>query len=257
MSLDQYLENRDRLIEAGAYDPADERDACGIGLIADIHGRARRATVEIAIKALKAVWHRGAVDADGKTGDGAGIRLGIAQEFFKDAVKRTGHAPADKPIGVGMVFLPRTDFAAQERARTLVETEIIRSRLELYGWRQVPIDPSCLGEKASRPAPRSSKSCLPTRSGAIPKLLSASSIWSAAGSKPRREPKPCRAFTSGSLSARDVIYKGLFLAGAIDQFYPDLAYPRFTSNFAMFHQRYSTNTFPDLAAGPALPHAGP
>ena len=149
MSLDRYLKNRARLTKAGAYDPASEHDACGVGLIADVHGRARRETVEIAINALKAVWHRGAVDADGKTGDGAGIRLGIPQDFFKEAVERTGHDAGDAKIGVGMVFLPRTDFAAQERSRTLVETEILRQGLSLFGWRQIPLDPSCLGAKAA------------------------------------------------------------------------------------------------------------
>ncbi len=245
MSLEQYLENRQRLIDAGAYDPAHERDACGIGLIADVHGRARRATVEIAIKALKAVWHRGAVDADGKTGDGAGIRLGIAQDFFKDAVKNTGHEPGDAPIGVGMIFLPRTDFNAQERARTLVESEVIRARLELYGWRQVPIDPSCLGEKAQSTRPEIEQILFADPLGRDAETLERELylVRRRIEAKAQREALP--GFYICSLSARDVIYKGLFLAGAIDQFYPDLADPRFVSPFAMFHQRYSTNTFPE------------
>ena len=149
----RYLDNRDRLIDANAYEADSERDACGVGLIADINATPRREVVELAIKALKAVWHRGAVDADGKTGDGAGLRVGIPQDFFKAQVARTGHAPGSGVIGVGMIFLPRTDFAAQERSRTIVETEVLRAGLRLYGWRQAPIDPSCLGDKAASTRP--------------------------------------------------------------------------------------------------------
>jgi glutamate synthase (NADPH) large chain len=85
---EQYDANRQRLIEAGAYDPASERDACGVGLIAAIDGQPRREVVELAIRSLKAVWHRGAVDADGMTGDGAGVRVGVPQDFFKEQIKR-------------------------------------------------------------------------------------------------------------------------------------------------------------------------
>jgi glutamate synthase (NADPH/NADH) large chain len=245
MSLEQYLEDRDRLIKAGVYDPALERDACGIGLIADIHGRARRETVEVAIKALKAVWHRGAVDADGKTGDGAGIRVGIAQDFFKQAVERTGHKTGDARIGVGMIFLPRTDFAAQERARTIVESEIIRARLELYGWRQVPIDPSCLGQKAAATRPEIEQILFADPLGRDPEALERELYLVRRRIEALARDDSLPGFYICSLSARDVIYKGMFLAEAIDQFYPDLTDPRFTSTFAMFHQRYSTNTFPE------------
>ena len=100
-------------------------DACGVGLIAALDGRPRREVVQAGIDALKAVWHRGAVDADGKTGDGAGIHVQIPQAFFRDQVARTGHQPRMGQIAVGQVFLPRTDYDAQERARTSVETEIL------------------------------------------------------------------------------------------------------------------------------------
>lgn len=85
----RYLENRQRLIEAHAYDPAHEHSACGVGLVTAIDGRPRREIVEMGIKALKNVWHRGAVDADGKTGDGAGIRLEVPQDFFREQIERT------------------------------------------------------------------------------------------------------------------------------------------------------------------------
>ena len=115
-----YLENRQKLIDAHAYDPRDESDACGVGLIVALDGQPRREIVEKGVRALKAVYHRGAVDADGKTGDGAGIRVDVPQDFFKEQVARTRHDPSRAPICVGQIFLPRTDLSAQEAARTIV-----------------------------------------------------------------------------------------------------------------------------------------
>ena len=143
----------ERLAREGLYDPRDEHDACGVGLVASIDGSPQRRVVEAGIKALKAVWHRGAVDADGKTGDGAGIHVQIPQDFFREAVRRAGHEPGEERIGVGMVFLPRTDFAAQERCRVIVEREILNFGYAIHGWRQVPVDTTVLGEKANAARP--------------------------------------------------------------------------------------------------------
>src|SRR5688572_18873854 len=135
---DTYTKQAQHLADTGLYDPADEHDACGVGVIAAIDGEPRREIVLMGIEALKAVWHRGAVDADGKTGDGAGIHVQIPQQFFHEHVRRTGHNPKETVIGVGMTFLPRTDFAAQERCRIIVEREILNFGYSIYGWRQVP-----------------------------------------------------------------------------------------------------------------------
>ena len=111
------------MAEHGMYSEADEHASCGVGLVVSIDGTASRKVVENGIKALKAVWHRGAVDADGKTGDGAGIHVQIPPGFFYDQIRRTGHEPRmDELMAVGQVFLPRTDFGAQETCRTIVET---------------------------------------------------------------------------------------------------------------------------------------
>ena len=143
-----------RLAREGMYLPEEERDSCGVGLVAAIDGEPRREVVEHGITALKAVWHRGAVDADGKTGDGAGIHVQIPVKFFYDQVRRTGHEPdLTKLIAVGQIFLPRTDFGAQERCRTIVETEVLRMGHYIYGWRHVPVDTSVLGEKANATRP--------------------------------------------------------------------------------------------------------
>jgi glutamate synthase (NADPH/NADH) large chain len=231
---------------AGIYDPAQEHDACGVGLVAALDGKRRRDVVEAGIAALKAVWHRGAVDADGKTGDGAGIHVEIPQDFFADAVERGGARLRPGPIAVGQVFLPKTDLTAQERCRAIVESEILAFGYQIYGWRQVPINVDCIGEKANATRPE------------IEQLM----IWSPRGEATviadferdlyvirRRIEKQAIAAQIPelyfcSLSCRSVVYKGMFLAESLSDFYPDLLDPRFTSRFAIYHQRYSTNTFP-------------
>ena len=107
---------------SGTYDATMEHDACGVGLVAALDGKKRRDVVVAGINALKAVWHRGAVDADGKTGDGAGIHVEIPHDFFADAIRRGGDRLRPGPIGVGQVFLPKTDLSAQERCRQIVES---------------------------------------------------------------------------------------------------------------------------------------
>ena len=125
-----------KLAAEGLYDPAQEHDACGVGMVAAIDGKPQRRVVEAGIAALKAVWHRGAVDADGRTGDGAGIHVEIPQDFFRDQVAGAETITGD--MAVGMVFLPRTDLPAQERCRVLVEREILNYGYKIHGWRQVP-----------------------------------------------------------------------------------------------------------------------
>jgi glutamate synthase (NADPH/NADH) large chain len=129
------------MAENGLYSEAEEHSSCGVGLVVSIDGSKSRAVVENGIKALKAIWHRGAVDADGKTGDGAGIHVQIPVPFFYDQIERTGHTPnRDRLMAVGQVFLPRTDFGAQETCRTIVETEVLRMGYYIYGWRHVPVN---------------------------------------------------------------------------------------------------------------------
>ena len=109
--------------------------SCGVGLVVSIEGKKSRKIVDNGIAALRAVWHRGAVDADGKTGDGAGIHLQIPIDFFYDQVERTGHNPRkDQLLAVGQIFLPRTDFGAQETCRTIVESEVLKMGYYIYGW---------------------------------------------------------------------------------------------------------------------------
>ncbi len=240
----KYKQNRNHLIETGAYNPADEHDACGVGLVASIDGTPRREIVDLAIKSLKNVWHRGAVDADGKTGDGAGIMLDIPQAFFKLQVARTGHKAKKSIVAIGMIFLPRTDFAAQDEARTIVESELLKAGCYMYGWRQVPIDISVIGDKAASTRPAIEQVMFrPPKSWGADKLERELYIV-----RRRIEKRAIAAALPGfyicSLSGRVIVYKGMFLAEHIDTFFPDLKHDLFTSRAALYHQRYSTNTFP-------------
>ncbi len=236
---------RAELAAGGMYRTEDEHASCGVGLVVSIDGTKSRRVVENGIEALKAVWHRGAVDADGKTGDGAGIHVQIPVPFFHDQIRRTGHEPdTGQLIAVGQIFLPRTDFGAQETCRTIVETEVLRMGYYIYGWRHVPVDVTCLGAKANATRPEIEQILISNTKNAdevsferelyvirrrIEKAVAAAQI---------NDMYVC------SMSCRSIIYKGMMLAEQVAVFYPDLLDPRFESAFAIYHQRYSTNTFP-------------
>ncbi len=233
------------MAENSMYRAEDEHASCGVGLVVSIDGSKSRRVVEHGINALKAVWHRGAVDADGKTGDGAGIHVQIPVPFFHDQVRRTGHEPdAGKLIAVGQVFLPRTDFAAQERCRTIVETEVLRMGHYIYGWRHVPVNTAVLGEKANATRPEIEQILIRCE-GDIDDETFERELYII---RRRIERAATAAQVQGlyfaSLSCRSIIYKGMMLAEQVAEFYPDLKDARFESAFAIYHQRYSTNTFP-------------
>ena len=238
---------RRRLAEEGLYRPDLESDACGVGLVAAIDGKPSRRVVEAGIEALKAVWHRGAVDADGKTGDGAGIHLDLPIAFFHDAIDRAGQRPRPNLLAVGMVFMPRTDLAAQETCRSIVESEIIAEGHFIYGWRQVPVDVSVIGTKAQALRPDIEQIMIagPSDTSEESREAFEKQLYIL---RRRIEKKVIEAQIQGfyicSLSCRSIIYKGLFLAESLSVFYPDLTDARFESRFAIYHQRYSTNTFP-------------
>ena len=237
-----YRANLARLQAAGLDDLDLGRDACGVGCVVAIDGRPRREVVVKGIEALKAVWHRGAVDADGKTGDGAGIHIQIPQDFFRAQVK--GQAGQDERLAVGMVFLPRNSFQQQEACRTLVESEVLRFGYSIRGWRQVPVHTAVIGEKAAATRPEIEQ-ILIGNPAAVPEDRLERDLYIIRRRIERQAlAEQISEFYICSLSSRSIIYKGLFLAEQLAVFYPDLNDPRFVSSFAVFHQRYSTNTWP-------------
>ncbi|ETD85306.1 glutamate synthase large subunit [Rhodobacter capsulatus] len=231
--------------ENALYKTEDEHSSCGVGLVVALDGKASRKVVASGIDALKAIWHRGAVDADGKTGDGAGIHVQIPVPFFYDQIRRTGHEPdMEKRIAVGQIFLPRTDFGAQERCRTIVESEVLRMGHYIYGWRHVPVNTGVLGEKANATRPEIEQILIRCEKDIDDETFERELYVI----RRRIEKAAIAAQIAGlyicSLSCRSIIYKGMMLAEQVAEFYPDLKDDRFESAFAIYHQRYSTNTFP-------------
>ncbi|MDP5306201.1 glutamate synthase large subunit [Paracoccus spongiarum] len=236
---------RDWMDKNSLYRAEDEHSSCGVGFVVDLAGKPSRQVVQNGIDALKAIWHRGAVDADGKTGDGAGIHVQIPVPFFYDQVRRTGHEPDhDKLIAVGQVFLPRTNFAQQETCRTIVESEVLRMGHYIYGWRHVPVNTAVLGEKANSTRPEIEQILIRCEKD-IDHIQFERELYII---RRRIERAAIAAQVPGlyfcSLSCRSIIYKGMMLAEQVAEFYPDLKDERFESAFAIYHQRYSTNTFP-------------
>jgi glutamate synthase (NADPH/NADH) large chain len=243
IEVETYLKNREKLKNNNVYKEEFEHDNCGVGLVASIEGVSRRDIVEKGVEALKAVFHRGAVDADGKTGDGAGIMLEVSNSFFRKQILKTGHMPSeDSLIGVGMIFLPKRDFGAQEKCRAIVEYEIIKAGMNLFGWRQVPVNTEIIGEKANYTKPEIEQIIFSPKD-------SQSDLEKKLYLTRRRIENKIKAlnindFYICSLSTETIVYKGMFLAEQLSEFYPDLLDEDFKSKFAIYHQRYSTNTFP-------------
>jgi len=245
-----YKKNLIKLVQKKVYDSRDEHDACGVGFVSSTDGKKSRKVVEFAIEALKAVWHRGAVDSDGKTGDGAGIHLEIPKDFFKERIENAGRRHDQGEICVGMIFLPRNDYTSQEKCKTVIENELLSKNYYIYRWRQVPVNTKVLGVKAESNRPeivqvifKSNNINLKNEDLERDLFVIRKKIEKLSNSLKIKD------FYISSFSSRSIIYKGMFLAEFLSDFYPDLLDKRFVSKFAIFHQRYSTNTFPrwDLA----------
>jgi glutamate synthase (NADPH) large chain len=234
--------------EHGLYDERDEHDSCGVGLIAAIDGQMRREVVDKAIYALKSLWHRGAVNADGKTGDGAGIHLQLPHKFFaNNSTAYQAALQAGAELAVGVIFLPRTDANAQESAKLIIETELNRLNMRIIGWRQVPIRPEIIGDDANLTRPEIMQ-VLIKRISASDKLDFEQELYVVR----RRIEQHLRNSAINdcyicSFSSRTIIYKGLFQASHLSDFYPELSDNRISSSYALFHQRFSTNTLPSWA----------
>ena len=245
-----YKKNKKLLEDNQIYDSTMEHDACGVGMVASTDGKKYRKIVEFGIEALKAIWHRGAVDADGKSGDGAGMQLEIAPDFFKEKILATGHKHDDtKRICVGMVFLPRTNYAEQEKCREIIESTLVKENFYIYGWRQVPVNPKVLGRTADQNRPEIAQVLFKKNEELKTNDLERELFVVRKKIEKLARESQLKDFYICSFSSRSIVYKGMFLAESLADFYPDLNDKNFTSRFVIFHQRYSTNTFPswDLA----------
>ena len=221
----------------------EERDACGVGFVAHVGGRASHDVLAHGLTALANLAHRGAVSADGLTGDGAGVLTQVPHRLFRRELEARGvRLDRDRDLAVGMFFV--ANDAPAERVFALVKDEVARSPLEVLAWRTPPVDPEALGAQALARMPH------------IRQVLLRRPRWQGEAAFERtlyltrkrverrlRDAGLGRAYVC-SLSSRTIAYKGLLGAAQLPRFYLDLADPDYETAVCVFHQRYSTNTFP-------------
>jgi glutamate synthase (ferredoxin) len=218
-----------------------DHDACGTGFVAQLSGPPTHQIIEYSLQALERLSHRGGVDADGASGDGAGLLTSLPVEFFR-ARAADEEIALDELFGMGMLFSPATRVAD---ARAAIEDSIGRSKLRLVGWRRVPTNTNSLGQRAFETMPEIWQFFIePVNARSTAPQFAAKFERSLALLRKRAEKAlPERCYLC-SLSSRTIVYKGLLTPWQFPRFYEDLRSAEFTAQFAIFHQRYSTNTQP-------------
>ncbi len=239
--------------EQGLYDPANERDACGVGFVANIKGARSHSIVGQGLEILKNLDHRGATGADPLAGDGAGILIQIPDAFYRDEMAKQGlNLPPAGEYGVGMIFLPQENASRLAYQRE-IERAITGEGQVVLGWRDVPRDNTGLGEGVKKIEPVIRMVFV----GRGPEVMVTDALERKLYIIRKRFGHAIRAldlkygkeFYVPSMSARTVVYKGMLLANQVGDYYLDLQDERVVSALALVHQRFSTNTFPtwDLA----------
>jgi glutamate synthase (NADPH/NADH) large chain len=232
----------------GLYNPANEHDACGIGMICSIRNERSRKIVKDGLKILCNLEHRGAVGADPKAGDGAGILIQLPHEFFAAEAGPLGFdLPAPNYYGVAHLFMPQEQghCHAIEAAYAMAAEQ---EGLSIIGWRDVPVDSSILGESVKPTEPRHRQVFIARGDGITDddtferKLYVTRKI--ASNHIRANHPKAAVGYYPASCSSRTIVYKGLVLADGVARYYKDLQDERVVSALALVHQRFSTNTFP-------------
>ncbi len=225
----------------GMYDPAHEKDACGLAMVATLRGTAGHDIIQAALDALRNLEHRGAVGSDAGTGDGAGIITQVPDAFLREVVPF--ELPAPGRYAVGNAFLP-TDPTQRSAVKRRFREIAAEERLEIIGWREVPVRPDELGTLARAAMPDVQqvyvRSTDETEAGAPLSDIALDRLTFRLRKRAEREIE----LYFASLSCRTLVYKGMVTTLQLEPFYPDLSDERFASKLALVHSRYSTNTFP-------------
>ena len=226
---------------SGLYDPRNERDACGLAMVATLRGTAGHDIIDAALGALRNLEHRGAIGSDAGTGDGAGIVTQIPDEFLR-AVTQFELPPVGRYV-VGMAFLPHGD---SERAEVKLGIEALAraESLNVIGWREVPVRADEVGKLARAAMPAFEQLFLSSdRTTESGEPVSGIQLDRQSFRLRKRAERELEVYFP-SLSCRTMVYKGMVTTLQLEPFYPDLSDERFTSKLALVHSRYSTNTFP-------------
>ena len=229
------------------YRPDYEHDACGVGFVADISGHRSFSILNMAIESAVNLAHRGAVSADAKTGDGAGVLTQIPTKLFRQELDRLGRHLPDSPrdLAVGMIFLPQGEEQNLGKRLSLIEECIAKRGLILLGWRQVPVNPQVLGDKALATMPNI-RQVLIGRPQAMSTDCYRRTIYLVRKDiEARTREDDIEDLYIPSFSNTTLVYKGLIVSTQLRNFYLDLQDPDYETALAIFHQRYSTNTFPN------------
>lgn len=231
------LMEKDYPQQQGMYNPLFEKDACGIGAIANIEGVRSQKVVHDALRVLVKLEHRGGVGADPKVGDGAGILIQIPHKFFS----RVCHFPLGEEgqYGVGMLFLPIAPDVYRE-AKATFEKIVEQRGLRIVGWREVPTSSDDLGEAAKDSMPAIVQAFIEDVNGVSDKKKFDLELFIVRKQFEQMIPE---AYVC-SLSCRTIVYKGMLTSRQLQMFYPDLQDERVESAIALVHSRFSTNTFP-------------
>lgn len=224
----------------GLYDPKFEHDNCGIGAIVNIKGKKTHETVANALHIVENLEHRAGKDAEGKTGDGVGILLQISHKFFKKATQSLDFEIGDeREYGIGMFFFPQDDLC-RNQAKKMFEIIVKKEGLEFLGWRDVPIHPETLGQKANACMPRIVQGFVKK-----PRCIKKGIEFDRKLYVTRRVFEQSNDNTYVvSLSSRTIVYKGMFLVNQLRCFFEDLQSQEYESAIAIVHSRFSTNTNP-------------
>src|SRR5215469_16512852 len=227
------------------YDPSEEHDSCGVGFVASVKGERSNRVLHLGLTAVCHMVHRGAVDADAKTGDGSGILTQIPYKIFRREVTRLGHTLYnDSDLAIGSVFLPHDNAYAQARAKLVIEDVLTSRQLFQFGWREVPLHITVLGEKAQLTMPRIEQVLVGRPADMDDDEYERQLFLARNEIEKRAHLDNIRHFYINSFSHRVLIYKGLLTAVSLEKFYRDLSDPDYETAICLFHERYSTNTFP-------------
>ncbi|MDQ7049170.1 MAG: glutamate synthase large subunit [Enterobacterales bacterium] len=224
----------------GLYQPAQAKDNCGFGLIAHLDGKQSHRLLQTSLTALKRMTHRGAISADGKTGDGCGLLIQMPIQFFKKLAHDLNFIIGDR-FAVGQVFLSQ-DSDKANIAKQILEKELQKETLTVAGWRQVPLNEAVCGDVALKSMPRIEQVFVQAPPGWSKQDLERRLFIARRRAADQIPDDPD--YYVVSLSCRVIVYKALVMPKYLDQFYPDLADPNLETAISLFHQRFSTNTAP-------------
>ena len=231
--------------DGSLYDPVHDHDACGTGFIAHVSGKRSHQILRYGLQSLCNLTHRGALDADAKTGDGAGVLTQIPYKVLGPEVAKLGHhLYNDRDLGVGFVFLPHDNAYAQARTKAITEEVLTKRGLFLFGWRPVPIHLGVLGDKAQLTMPRMEQALMGRPWGLSDDDYERRLFLARNEIEKRAADDRIKNVYIPSFSARSIVYKGLLVSPSLEKFYVDLGNRDYESAFCIYHQRYSTNTFP-------------